>query len=255
MTLKFRIMKHKDFSSQLWQKIESALNEELITNPHPVAAFDADGTLWEFDLGELYFQYQIKNKLLSLPNDPWKHYKKMREKTDPIYALLWLAQIHKGTHIKTVNQWAENCFEQQKPIPVFPAQAKLIEFFKKNGVKIFIVTGSVKWAIQPGATYFNLPAENVIGVETAVDANGVISDTANGPVTWFEGKVEALMKKTQGIKPFFAIGNSMGDRALIDCATRMKVAVRSAAPGQELYTTETHLREHALQNNWEVHDF
>ena len=45
-------MKYKTFSPELWQLIDRTLDEVLKSNPSPVAAFDADGTLWDTDLGE-----------------------------------------------------------------------------------------------------------------------------------------------------------------------------------------------------------
>src|SRR5437588_7513896 len=84
-----------------------------------VAAFDADGTLWDADLGEALFHYQIKHKLVPLPADAWNHYEEMKEKVSRRAAYLWLAQINKGVPIATVNEWARTAVAEMGPIPIF----------------------------------------------------------------------------------------------------------------------------------------
>ena len=67
-------MKYKAYSKEIWDRINTALDYALAKDAEPVAAFDADGTLWDTDLGEAFFHYQIDNKLVSLPSEPWSHY-------------------------------------------------------------------------------------------------------------------------------------------------------------------------------------
>lgn len=208
---------------------------------NPVAAFDADGTLWDTDLGENFFHYQIDHKLVSLPSDPWNHYLQMKKvNSDPRSAYLWLAQISEGQQIETVKVWAQKAFEKLKPYPFFDEQKKLIELFQKNNVKIFIVTASVKWAVEPGAKALGLDEDCVIGIETAIE-NGLVSSQQKGPFTYRQGKVDALMEKTKGQKPFFCSGNSEGDIELLECGTHMALAVSAAARDDLLYKSESKL--------------
>src|SRR3954467_5588788 len=83
-----------------------------------VAAFDADGTLWNTDLGEALFNYQIKNKLVPLPPSPWEHYHEMKDGISKRAAYLWLAQINKGLPIQTVRHWASEAVNALHPVPV-----------------------------------------------------------------------------------------------------------------------------------------
>src|SRR3954467_5840821 len=70
-----------------------------------VAAFDADGTLWNTDLGEAFFYYIIKNKLVPLPPDPFAHYNWMKEHVSHTAAYVWLAQILKEVPLAKVREW------------------------------------------------------------------------------------------------------------------------------------------------------
>src|SRR5690606_23847938 len=78
------------------EKLSSLLQDltrlaEQSTTPR-IAAFDADGTLWRNDLGELFFQYQIDlKKLEPLTKDPWGYYEEVKNHDDPEKAYLWLA--------------------------------------------------------------------------------------------------------------------------------------------------------------------
>ena len=120
-----------------------------------VAAFDADGTLWDTDLGELLFGYQVDNQLVPLPEDPWGHYNWMKEHVSHPAAYLWLAQINKGVPLAKVREWAE-AGVAAKPLPIFDEQMRILEKLKALEVEIYIVTASITWAVEPGARRLGL---------------------------------------------------------------------------------------------------
>lgn len=250
-------MNYKPFSDQFWQDIGSTLKnlKETYPNQKLVAAFDADGTLWDTDLGENFFNYQIDQKHFALPPDPFQYYLDLKKvNNDPCSAYVWLAQINKGQHIDQVRQWAQQAFQSIYPNPIFSEQKKLIQLFLENKIEVYVVTASIKWAVEPGALALGLPAEAVIGVETAIE-NGIITDLPVFPITYKQGKVEALMKKTQGTKHFFASGNSMGDFELLKEATHIRLAVSAASRDDLLFKTENELLTQAKNNNWHSHRF
>ncbi|GIL18176.1 MAG: hypothetical protein BroJett040_19270 [Oligoflexia bacterium] len=252
-------MKYKNFDPQVWTKIKVALKEEIARcqslQVRPVAAFDADGTLWDTDLGEGFFQYQIqKNLLPGLPPNPWRHYRDMKESGDPRPAYLWLAQINKGLHLTQIQKWARDYLQSLHPLPLFAAQQDLIQLLHDNQVDIYIVTASIKWSVEPGAQLYNIPSENVLGVRTKVE-NGIITETQEGEITYREGKFHALLTATGGRKPFLCAGNTFGDIALLDGATKISLAVGATKPGNELFQAEEKLRAEAFKRNWIVHEF
>lgn len=246
-------MKYKDYSQDIWTQIQTTLDLVLKNDPHPVAAFDADGTLWDTDLGENFFHHQIDHKLVPLPNNPWNHYQEMKQK-NPQQAYLWLAQICKGHALTEVHDWAKDALKAHHPVPVFSEQQKLIQLFLSKGVQVYIITASVKWAVEPGMSFFGLNYDNVIGIETAVD-NGVVSDRQQGSISYREGKVTALLEKTNGKKPFFASGNTMGDFELLKSATHLQLAVSAASRDDRLFKTELELSENAEKHSWLSHRF
>jgi phosphoserine phosphatase len=246
---------YKTFSHSLWSQINAALEAELKANPRPVAVFDADGTLWDTDLGETFFKYQIEKALLpSLPSDPWRFYRDMKASGDPRPAYLWLAQINKGQKIETVQAWAQENVDRMRPLPIFESQKELIAKLIEKNVRVFIVTASVKWAVEPGAKVFGLGPADVLGVATKIE-NKIITDQPDGEITYKQGKIDALLKQTNGVKPFLASGNSPGDISLLKAATRLSLVVGASQPGHELYEAEESLRQEARLQNWPIHQF
>lgn len=246
-------MKYKAYSKEIWDRINTALDYALAKDAEPVAAFDADGTLWDTDLGEAFFHYQIDNKLVDLPADPWNHYQELK-KQDPTVAYLWLAQINKGQKIEVVQQWAAAAMKDISPVPVFDEQRKIIELFKSKGVQVYIITASVKWAVEPGAQLMGLSADSVIGVETEIE-NSLITDKQKGVITYQMGKVEALLERTNSKKPFFASGNTMGDFQMLNTSTSLAMAVSAANQDDRLFRTENDLLKIAEQKAWLHHRF
>ncbi len=248
-------MNYKPFPDQYWARIKQTV-VDLKTKGQPLfAVFDADGTLWDTDLGENFFNYQIDNKCVNLPANPWNHYQDMKKlNDDPRLAYVWLAQINQTKTIDQVRKWSLDAFSAIQPVPIFSEQKKLIEFFLENQVCIFIVTASIRWAVEPGALALGLSKENVIGIETKVQ-NDIISSEAIYPVTYKEGKVEALLKHTGGVLPFFASGNSTGDTELLKAATHLQLVVSAASRDDRLFQSENELMKIAELNNWMKHRF
>jgi hypothetical protein len=237
-------MNYKPYPQEYWTLIQSKIDHLKNEKKDLIAAFDADGTLWDADLGENFFQYQIDNKCVPLPANTFEHYLELKKiNNDPRDAFLWLAQINKNQSIEQVRIWAKNAFVQIQPNPIF-----------NDHVKVFIVTASIKWSVEPGAIALGIPVENIVGVETYVE-NNIITDRAIQPVTYKEGKVTALLAKTNGQLPFLASGNTMGDFELLTAATNIRLAVSAASHDDSNYRTEMELIRHADKNNWLNHRF
>lgn len=247
-------MKYKSYPESFWKQLNETL-AELKKNSTPlVALFDADGTLWDTDLGENLFHYTIDNRLVELPTNPWEYYLELKKKNnDPRDAYLWLAQIYKGKTLTQVRKWADEALKSLEPFPLFEEQKRLIDTLKKNGVSIHIITASITWAVEPGARMLGLENSNVIGVETQVK-DDIILDSRNGVITYRAGKVDGYKQKNTAI-PFLASGNSEGDVELLEFATHIKLAVSAANREDRLYKSEYHLQQIAKDKNWHFHRF
>ncbi len=246
-------MKYSSYNTLFYNDLSDTIFGLKKQNIKPIAAFDADGTLWRVDLGEVFFEYQIKNTLVPLPQKPWDYYLTLKKKNnDPREAYLWLAQICEGFSINVVRSWAKQAVHELKSPDkwIYQRQKELIDFLLDHQVDVYIVSASITWAIEPGASLLNIPPENVLAVETQI-INGFVTQQQNGPITYRQGKTEKLLSLTQGQPPFLACGNTLGDQFLIESATHFKLAVTGAPKGSLLFAAEEELQNLALNQGWE----
>ena len=248
-------MNYKKYSDKTWDLIKQTIQKKKAAGQKLLAVFDADGTLWDCDLGENFFQYQIDHKQVPLPENPFQHYLDLKKiNNDPRLAYVWLAQINKGLPLVQVQKWADLAFASIQPNPIFEEQKKLIQLLKENDVQIYIVTASIKWAVEPGARALGLTNDSVIGVETEIN-NGIVTETPVLPITYRAGKVEGLKKHIQNQRPFLGSGNSIGDFELLDFCTDIRLVVSAASMDDRLYKSEKELHVEAEKKNWIIHRF
>jgi phosphoserine phosphatase len=245
-----------EFSPELWSTIETTLREaaRIATGPL-IAAFDADGTLWDADAGETFFDWQIHNSGLATLKgiDPWARYKELKN-PDPRVGYVWLAQISAGTSLRQVREWATDCFKSLGPWPVFESQRRLITLLRSLGYEVYVVTASIKWAVEPVAALLGIDHDHVIGIETEV-RDGIVTDIVKPPITWRDGKAEGLLARTRGVRPVLCAGNTYGDIALLSCATHVRLALSTQDRAGGLFDEETKLVEHASAEKWHIHPF
>lgn len=244
-----------EFTPALWDQLATTLQHiASSTKGKKIAAFDADGTLWDSDAGETFFDWQIKNSgLKGLPSDPWAHYFALK-KPDPRVAYVWLAQINAGHSLGQVREWAKACFAAHPQWPVFQSQVRLIELLRSLGFEIYIVTASIKWAVEPVAALVGVDYDHVLGVTTKVE-NGIIGTEVVQPITWRQGKAEGLLTATGGVRPILASGNTYGDIALMETATHIQLAVSTQNQPCGLYDEEQKLVEEVHRRHWLHHCF
>ncbi|PIU00457.1 MAG: haloacid dehalogenase [Bdellovibrionales bacterium CG10_big_fil_rev_8_21_14_0_10_45_34] len=262
------------FSSDLWTQLKRSICAVDLPEVKRVAAFDADGTLWNADVGEHFFNFEIaeskkkpearQNSLSSgslMPlfdslnefENPFDHYLKLKEKHPPT-AYLWLAQIHAGMPIEDVRTLAAESCATANPWPYFNDQRMLVSFLQENDFQVFIITASVKWSVEPFAKALGIDFDHVLGVSTLIDG-GYVTEIQDGPVTWRKGKLEALLRATNGVAPVFCSGNTSGDLELLEASTIKPLAVRSRSNTGSLLKSELELYEVAKKKGWLTHEF
>lgn len=249
----------KPFSQELLKSIFTALDEyQKITTGPLYAAFDVDGTLWDSDVGENFFQYKIDHAQLPALKpiaDPWEHYFALKKKHPP-EAYLWLAQICADFPIEQVQEWANEAIKKF-PLKVLEPQKKLIADLQSRGIEVFTVSASVKWAVEAANPLVGLARENALGVATQIK-NGLVTKEIDGVVTWREGKAQALLQRTKNILPVFCSGNTSGDIHLLELSRTKPLAVQTQIDNSvhaNLFDDEQKLLQMARDKQWLTHHF
>lgn len=233
-----------------FKRLKQAIREVRPRYDRAIAAFDADGTLWNTDLGEALFDYQIRHELLpNLPKDPWARYEYLKNNVSHEVAYIWLAQINEGLPLTQVQKWAQEAVDEIHPVPVFEEVKDVIAQLLDLNVEVYIVTASIKWAVEPGAKLVGLKPENVIGIRTKIK-NGLVTTEQDGPLTYRGGKVDGLKTVAGDVKPFLCAGNTEGDLMLLENASDLRLVISGSPPGDRNYETEMTMLKIAKDRDW-----
>jgi phosphoserine phosphatase len=153
-----------------------------------------------------------------------------------------------------VREWAKACFDEHPEWPIFESQRRLIGLLRELDFEIYIVTASIKWAVEPLAARLGIDHNHVLGITTAL-VDGKVGMETVFPVTWRDGKAEGLLKATGGIRPLLASGNTLGDIALIATATHVQLALTTQNEAGGLFVEESKLAQEADARGWLRHKF
>ena len=196
---------------------------EVIEGPPGLAAFDADGTLWDGDVGEeLLARLADEGKLLS-PAGPgaFAEYTS-RFQLDPADAFSYAGSAMAGLREDFVAAEAERLFAERAGGELFPPMAELVAGLQARGWTVYIVSASNRWSVAPGARLLGIGLDRVIAVEVVVE-RGVLTREVIHPIPTLAGK-PSLLRARAGRDADLAFGNSTLDLPLLQAA-RFPVAV------------------------------
>ena len=214
-----------------------------------LVAMDADGTLWPEDVNNHLIAYQKKKSLRELEDvlDPAYQAEGERYKRCELFV-----KKQAGFSIKEFQFHCRSTVEE-RPLHVFPFQKELLSYLKRQGLKIFIVTASIKWLVEEAVKIYKLPVEGVLGLETKLK-KGILTKEIIRPAPLSTFKGEVFLKFNQGKKCFLAGGNTPSDMPILRMA-KCPFVVHSAKPKTENFDGESKLKKTALANNWTLFEY
>ena len=234
--------------------VAQALTEFIERHRHwtkrKIAAFDADGTLWHGDIGEVFFRDQVvKGTAPRAPQEnAWDVYCADANGGDAVKAYGWLAQWNAGVREEDLNRWCNEFFLSQWQKRVFVPMQSLVKLLHDAGFECWVVSGSIKWIVAAGARHYGIPFERVIGTAVTVK-DGVLTEKIDGVVPYQGGKtimVDSVIKQ----RPLLAAGNTFWDKELVCTATELGLTIHSEHPGEPNYESERKLQDLARERNW-----
>jgi HAD superfamily phosphoserine phosphatase-like hydrolase len=211
-----------------------------------VAVFDADGTLWDKDLGEAFMRWLIamrKLKDVDYYTDIFADYE-ARVEADRTAAYGYAVQLMQGNDVTDIKRWS-SAFAQAWAT-YRPRMRALVEGLKELGFETWIVSASNHWTIGEAAPYAGIPVDCCHGIQTEVEL-GVITTNLVTPVTCNQGKVDAINEYI-GLQPIFAFGDSLGDYEMLKYA-RYGMGVEEFGAGKSSFRTA------AADHGWPVEVF
>jgi HAD superfamily phosphoserine phosphatase-like hydrolase len=193
---------------------------ETIVGLNPrVAAFDCDGTLWSGDVGERFFDWELRTAGL-IPSAleaamRTRHAAYKRGEVDETTMCGEMVTMHRGIPETKLMEAAVRFFDQFFVELIFPEMRELVRRLEDKGCEIWAVSSSNEWVIRAGMRHFGIPDNRILAAKVEVD-NGVATDrlirVPSGP-----GKPEALREVAN--KPIdAAFGNSRWDAEMLAMA-------------------------------------
>jgi HAD superfamily phosphoserine phosphatase-like hydrolase len=189
-----------------------------------VAAFDCDGTLWSGDLGERFFDWELKENYV-FPDGPgretlnrtWRDryaaYK--RGEVDEATMCGEMVTMHRGISERQMMQAAIRFFEQFFVAQIFPEMRELVRRLQEDGCDVWAVSSSNDWVIRASMQHFSIPASHILAAKVEVEREIATNRLIRVPSG--AGKPQALREVVN--KPIdAAFGNSRWDTEMLAMA-------------------------------------
>lgn len=200
-------------------------------SPATLAAFDADGTLWNRDVGEAFLRHAGEAGFLlkwKKGGAVWDEYERRLATGDLAFAFELCVTAFEGLFDAEVAQLAREFVDPQWSAHVFPEMRELVRSLHKAEAEVWVVSASPCWCVVPGAALLGVPQNRVIAARPALGANGVVGSALAAPLPAFENKVTQLLAAARR-GPHLAAGNSEYDFALLESARALALLVNPPA--------------------------
>lgn len=185
-----------------------------------VAAFDCDGTLWAGDAGETFFQWEMKEgivtaKVAQAMRTRYAEYKAGKVSEDDMCGEM--VTMHEGISDAVMMQAASDFMGHAFPGRIFPEMQELVRRLHEQRCEIWAVSSSNEWVIRAGMKQFGIAEDRILAAQVEV-SNGVATNrlvrVPSGP-----GKPKAL-REVAGKQIDAAFGNSRWDADMLADAAR-----------------------------------
>jgi phosphoserine phosphatase len=213
-----------------------------------IAVFDADGTLWAPDIANRLWKRILAERVLRSPGREAMFLAMaqagLASSGDPhadAEALLkayFAGNVEEEIIVRSMINGLAGCTREQVDALVLRAlhqekpvwadeehlgMAAFVQELHELGMRIIIVSGSPKWAVEAGAKALHLPIELVLAGDV-VHVGGRLTAEIIEPLTFRGGKGRAYDQHV-GERPMFAFGDGESDIPLLERATNLAVAV------------------------------
>lgn len=226
-----------------------------------VLATDADGTIWDGDVGLDLFESLLESKSIrdeareglardaralgvddggdarELAERLYVEYSADRYPLDRAFAMMtW---VFAGFTRAEMAAFAERVLDHKRlEARIRPAMRSIAAWAKERGLPVYVVSASSTFAVRYGVRSLGVSPERVVAMTPAQDHAGVLTADISGPVVYGKGKIEALHAALPHATMIAAFGDSAWDSAMLSAA---KIPILVApAPGLVEKAREIH---------------
>jgi len=207
-----------------------------------LAVFDCDGTLWSGDAGERFFDWELREGLMSEPVEGWARprYADYRAGEVPEEVMCGeMVTMHRGMIEAEVQRAATKFFDICFYELIFPEMQRLVARLQREGCDVWAVSSTNVWVIRAAMRHFGISSGRILAAEVEIKQGRVTDRLVRVPSG--DGKVRAI-REVIGKDPDAAFGNSRWDREMLEIS-RHAIAVN---PNPDLEKT-------ARERGWKIY--
>lgn len=193
--------------------IQSVLDKEPA-----IAVFDCDGTLWEGNSGELFFDWEMERGLVSPQvaaalRDRYALYRQGGVSEDDMCGEM--VTMHQGLSVAEIERAVEDFFPALIAPGIFPEMLALTLALKKSGCEVWAISSTNDWVVRYGVREFGIDDDRVIAACVYTNDGHVTDRLIRVPSG--EGKAIAVREIIRRV-PDAVFGNSRWDQAMLELA-------------------------------------
>jgi phosphoserine phosphatase len=219
-----------------------SLTESVLRLSPRLAVFDCDGTLWSGDVGEGFFDWEMKRGVVSDEivqgmRSRYAEYKAGKVSEDDMCGEM--VTMHKGLREAEVLRLARQYFDENFVSRIFPEMRRLVAELQASGCDVWAVSSSNEWVIREAMPHVGISQEKILAAAVEIE-DGVVTDRLIRVPSGI-GKPKAILEVI-GRPPDAGFGNSKWDTEML-AISRYAVAVN---PNPDL-------EQVARQRGWTVY--
>ena len=183
-----------------------------------IAAFDCDGTLWAGDAGEGFFDWELKQGLLSDEIAAWARSRYADYKSGEVDEETMCGEmvtIHRGLNEDVVQRAAAQYFDRHMVSQIFPEMRDLVRRLRESGCDIWAVSSTNEWVIRAAMKHFGIPNDRILAAEVQIEQCTITDHLVRVPSG--AGKPRAIGEVVDGDLDA-AFGNSRWDIGMLEMA-------------------------------------
>lgn len=189
--------------------------EDVLALRPQIAVFDCDGTLWAGDSGASFFYWELEKGLIEPSVAAWiqQRYRGYKAGLVDEWTICGeMVTIHEGLKVDDLARAAEEFFEEQFVLAIFPEMLELTSRLAEAGCQVWAVSSTNEWVVRAGVRRFGIPVAQVLAATVHCDNGCATGKLERVPTD--EDKVVAIRECIAGhVDAVF--GNSVHDAAML----------------------------------------